>query len=264
MGLLGSIGKGLVAFQDKVSNTVVGKTLDVVAAVAKNPLAILAPKKAAAEIKELRTTGTTAQLKTYVKTTAVQTALNVGTVAAGAGLLGAAGKTVATKVASKALVAGAVATPFIVGSPTIRQTVATTSPVELSIKTAEKIETGVKAGSEKAETAAKVLGTVAAGATVAGLAIAGKEIYDKLKTSDIKVFDSAGNEIPVKSEPVIATAQDTPITPQTSSSTTEKVTTRRRRKAKKREVPYINIKIDNREDNDVYDRKVYKGGRSKK
>lgn len=262
MGLLDSIGKGLVAFQDKVSNTVVGKTLDVVAAVAKNPLAILAPKKAAAEIKELRTTGTTAQLKTYVKTTAVQTALNVGTVAAGAGLLGAAGKAAATSAGAKALKVAAVATPFIVGSETIRQTVATTSPVELSIKAAEKLETAKESGSEKAETALDVLGLAAAGAGAAALGLGAKAIYDNITSKDNKI------SITEVKEPVIATAQDTPVLPQTTNTATERKTTtgttKRRKKAKKREVPYINIKIDNREDNDVYDRKVYKGGRSRK
>ena len=262
MGLLGSIGKGLVAFQDKVSNTIVGKTLDVVAAVAKNPLAILAPKKAAAEIKELRTTGTHAELKTYVKTTAVQTALNVATFAAGAGLLGAAGKTAATSAGAKALKVSAVATPFIVGSETIRQTVATTSPVELSIKAAEKLESAKKSGSEKAETALDVLGLAAAGAGGAALGLGAKAIYDNITSKDDKI------SITEVKQPVMATAQDTPVLPQTTNTATERKTTtgttKRRKKAKKREVPYINIKIDNREDNDVYDRKVYKGGRSRK
>jgi len=263
MGFLTGIGKALVSFQEKVSDTKLGKALDITAAVAKNPLSILAPNKAAEEIKKLRTTGTTQELKTYIKTTSVQTALNVGAVAGGAGLLGAAGKAVTTTAATKALTVGAIATPFIVGSPTIRKTVATTSPIELGIKSAEKLETGIKAGSEKAETAAKVIGTVAAGAGLAGLAIAGTAVLDKVR--DIKVFDSEGKEIPITSSPVIPTAEDKPILPQTSSAERETTTTRKRRKAKKkREVPYINIKIDNREDNDVYDRKVYKGGRSRK
>ena len=255
MGFLTNIGKSLVSFQNKVSDTKLGKALDITAAIAKNPLAILAPNKAAADIKLLRTTGTTAELKSYIKTTAVQTGLNVATVGAGAGYLGAAGKAAATKFGTKALTIGAVATPFIVGSPTIRKTIASTSPVEIGIKSAEKLETAIGQGSKTAETTAKVLGTIAAGAVGAGVIIAGKEIYEQLKTPQEKETSFTITPAP--------TAQLTPVTPQTTTKS-ETTTTKRRKAKKKREVPYINIKIDNREDNDFNDRKIYKGGVSKK
>jgi hypothetical protein len=240
--------------------------LDLTSAIAKNPLAILAPVKEAEKIKQLRAdiaAGDRSKATTYIKTVGVQTAINVGGTLAAGGALGAAAAKTATTLGSKALTLGVVASPLIVGSSTIRQTVAATSPVALGVSAGEKLEKAISTGSEGASTAAKVVGTIAAGAVGAGVILAGKELYDKYKDSKELPTDNALTPS-TSLTPTIATNQSVPVVPATTTVTTGTGSlggkTKRKRK-KKREVPYINIKIDNREDNDINDRKVYKGGR---
>jgi len=243
--------------------------LDLTAAVAKNPLAILAPKKEAAKIAQMRAdiaAGDTKKATTYIKTVGVQTAINVGGTLAAGGALGAAAAKTATTLGSKALTLGVVSAPLIVGSSTIRQTVAATSPVALGVAAGEKLESAISTGSEGASTAAKVVGTVAAGAVGAGLLIAGKEIYENYKEKKAGETLPTDNALTPSSSltPTIATNQSVPVVPATTTVTTGTGALggkSKRKRKNKREVPYINIKIDNREDNDVNDRKVYKGGR---
>lgn len=232
--------------------------LDLTAAVAKNPLAILSPTKEAKKIEKLRTSGTKEERLSYIRTTGVQTALNVGGVLAGGGLLGAGAKKAATTIGSKAIQLGVVAAPFVVGSSTIRETVASTSPVEIGVKSAEKLEKKIKGGDETALGVSSVVGLISAGAVGAGLVAATGLAVDYFKSDKVEenVFQPTG--APVK-------GSLTPMTPQTESiNIAKEVTssTKKRRKNKKRaspQMPSINIKIDNREDNDTNDRKVYKG-----
>ena len=271
------VGQAITKGAEAIEKTPIGKGLDILSAVAKNPLAILAPGKAGQQIKETRekiAAGDREAAATFTKTLAVQTAFNVATVAGGAGALGQAVKTGVTKIASKAVVLGAVSAPLIVGSSTIRETVATTSPIELGVKTGEKIEKLIKDGSKGAEDAAKILGYVGAGALVAGGILTGKAIYDKLKDGkeeDNKKPDKKPDKKPLPTDTTkpesslqAATLPTNTEKPQVPEVVEVKPTTKgkkRKKYKKKREVPYINIKIDNREDNDVYDRKVYKGRR---
>ena len=234
--------------------------LDLTSAIAKNPLAILSPTKETEKIKQLRTSGTKEERISYIKTTALQTAVNVGGTLAGAGLIGSAAKNVATNIGTKVIQLGVVASPLIVGSSTIREKVAGTSPIELGVKTGEKIEKAIEEENKEAGKVAEVIGTIGAGAIGAGLVMAGKEAYDYLKKDKIDTapFSPAG-ATPVGSL--------TPLTPQTTSVNVAKEVKggsarrkRKKRSSKPSQMPTINIKIDDR---DIYNggRKIYKGGR---
>jgi hypothetical protein len=266
MGLLSKIGGSLAT------------TLDFVSAVAKNPITAIAnPKKAVSEIKEIRTSGTTSQRLGYIKDVAITTATEAALVVGGSGALGAKAATVIKSGATTAaLGTGAAAilapktTQAILSSPE-----ATKTAVASAINPVAGLIVGVEQGTSVLKTAISenkgsiidtakdVLTGVGLVAGGAGLVAAGKAIYDKVKENDVLPTDT---NVPSTSlTPTIATNQSTPVVPATTTVTTGTTSvggkTKRKKYKKKREVPYINIKIDNREDNDVNDRKVYKGGR---
>jgi hypothetical protein len=206
-------------------------TLDLVSAVAKNPLSILSPVKSAEKIKELRTTGTQAERITYVKTTAVQTALNVGGALAAGGALGAAAAKTATTIGSKVITAGVITAPLIVGSSKIRETVAGFSPVESGVLIAEKIEEGVKKGEEKSITVAEIIGTLAAGGGAAAAVIGGKYLYDKWKDRKEEKTLETQTEMPqISGGAIIPTDTKTPTLPATQTITTGTGLTTKRKK----------------------------------
>lgn len=187
----------------------------------------------------------------------------------------AAGKSLAAKAVSTAFgsvkntaitltAAGAVA-----ASPTVRNTAITAVTPSTYIGAGEKVGNVIEGlSSDKGKDfGSKAVVAAATGLGVAGLAVAGYELY-----KDYKEDKAANTTLPTDTNvpstsltPTIATNQSTPVVPATTTVTTGTTSvggkTKRKKYKKKREVPYINIKIDNREDNDVNDRKVYKGGR---
>lgn len=212
--------------------------LDLTAAVARNPLAILSPTKEAAKIKQLRSdisSGDKEKAISYIKTTSTQTALNVGGVLAGAGVLGAAAKTAATNLGATALKAGVIAAPLIVGSSTIRETVGSFSPVAAGVALGEKIESGIKKGEESSTVAAAVIGTAAAGGLGAAAVIGGKYLYNEFKANDNtpEEISNASQNLPTsQSLATIPTNEGTPILPQTQEVTVGQVKRKKRSKVK--------------------------------
>jgi len=245
--------------------------LDLTSAVARNPLAILSPVKEAAKIKELRTqiaSGDKSGASAYVKTVAVQTALNVGTVLGGAGVLGAGTKAAVTAVTSKAVVVGAIAAPLIVASPTIRSAVASFSPVAAGVALGEKIETGVQAGKEGSNVAAAVIGTAVAGGVAAAGLIGAKYLYDEYKENKAEKELQTSSEMPDSiSTAVLPTNKETPKLPATQTITTGTGLTSKRKKKRSKAVVQpqnivqrTNILIQNRNSQNKLTTKKYLNG----
>lgn len=275
------LGKGLVATQDKLAGTKTEKALDFVSATALNPLSILSPGKASEKIKKMRediSLGDTQQAKSYIVGVAGQTALNAAAIVSAPALAArAAALPAATKAAAliKGAAIGAPALAAVAASPSIREFIATKgNPTQLAFNLATKAEDVLNKDDKeekplnkdepvrekikkKIKEAIKDTALISAGA---GLGVLGKEIYDFFKD---KKEDSAFQ--PQGATPV---ASMTPITPQTTSVNLGKeagsgTTTRKRRKrsARKQTIPNINIRIDNRDDWDNTDRKIYKRGK---
>ena len=184
----------------------------------------------------------------------------------------AAGKSLAAKAVSTAF--GSVKNTAItltaagaaVASPTVRNTAVTALTPSTYIGAGEKVGNVIEgfASDKTKDVAGKAVVAAATGLGVAGLAVGAYELY-----KDYKEDKAANATLPTETSnivapvnPAVSTNQGTPVVPATTQISTGSTKSGKRRKyKKKREVPYINIKIDNREDNDVNDRKVYKGGR---
>ena len=167
--------------------------------------------------------------------------------------------------AATTLTAGAA----ILSSPTIRKTAVTALTPSTYIGAGEKIGQFVeKAPKEVKDAASK--GVVLAG-TGLGLFGAGVAAYNLLTGDEKPSPEKPSPEKPLPTNTAtpesnlqaatIPTNTQTPKIPEVIEVKPSVKSKRRRKTKKKREVPYINIKIDNREDNDTYDRKVYKGRR---
>lgn len=180
----------------------------------------------------------------------------------------AAGKTLAVKAgqaAFKTLPRAATtitAASAVAVSPTIRETALTALTPSTYVGVGEKVGQFVeKAPQEVKDLASKGVVLGATGLGLVGVGVAGYQLLKDKKGSGKELPTDTSMPSAQVENAVIPTNTETPKIPEVVEVKSSIKSKKRKKYKKKREVPYINIKIDNREDNDTYDRKVFKGGR---